>query len=760
MVVENIISGSKNVLNMTKDLLKDKSHDSIKLGYPTTNYNLPIIYGLLGKKIENIEDLKNLINSLEINEEPTLENALDAGVKTLICAEAIEGLKYAQEKKPYRPPYIGFIPDEVLRDLGVPLVEGKIPAILVVIGKVGDNEKLKKLIEDIQKRNILALFIGDIVKEMESANIEFGLDKLLVPIGEGITSAIHAANLAIRAPLIYGGIEPGKTKEIIEYITDRVPAIVVALGPLDDITLAAGAGCIKAGVPVITNNQVPEIKGALESSDIDNIVENALKMKGIDVKITEYDIPVSVGPMNEGERVRGPDMYVELAGPKSYGCELVIVNKDVKDTVEIIGKDIDYIEEGSRLPFAIVVEVEGEGLEEDIAGVLERRIHEFLNYIEGVMHLNQRDNLWIRINKESYNKGLRLRNIGEVIKTLFKEHFPIIKNCNVKIITDPEMVKETIKKAQIMYQKRDERARSLSEEDVDVFYGCIMCQSFAPTHVCVITPDRTSLCGSINYFDARAAAKIDPEGPIFEIKKKQCLDEDLGIYDGVNEVVQNASGGTVEEFALHSALKKPCTSCGCFEAIVFYIPEVDGFGVINRGFKGETPYGLQFSAIAGQCSGGKQVEGFVGIAIEYMRSPKFLKGDGGWNKIVWLPEELKEKVLDAIPEELKDKIATEKDVSSVEELQNFLREKGHPLMKHMEITEEVLSEEIKEIKKEEPIEKPEMISTGSMMGSPFGFINMIPPNTKIVIKDVKIKAKEIIIKRECNLGMDKKIIKK
>ena len=106
-------------------------------------------------------------------------------------------------------------------------------------------------------------------------------------------------------------------------------------------------------------------------------------------------------------------------------------------------------------------------------------------------------------------------------------------------------------------------------------------------------------------------------------------------------------------------MKKPCTSCGCFEAIVFYIPDVDGFGVVHRHFKGETPYGLPFSAIAGQCSGGKQVEGFVGIAIEYMRSPKFLKGDGGWNKIVWLPEELKDKINDAIPEGLRDKIATE-----------------------------------------------------------------------------------------------------
>ncbi|HIP84860.1 MAG TPA: acetyl-CoA decarbonylase/synthase complex subunit beta 1, partial [Methanothermococcus okinawensis] len=396
MVVEEIISGSKKVLETTKDILKDKD-ESIEISYPGTNYNLPVIYGLLGKKIEKVKDLKELINSLEIKEEVTLEKALENGVITLICAEAIEALKYALEEEPYKPPYTGFIPDEVLRDLGVPLVEGKIPAILVVVGKVGDREKLKRLVEDIQRRNILGLFIGEIVEEMRSLGVEFGLDKLLVPVGRDLTSAIHAVNLAIRAPLIYGGIEPGRREEILEYIKNRVPAVVVALGPLDDVTLAVGGGCIKTGIPVITNNKVPEIKGALETSDIENIVENALKMKGIEVKVGEYQIPVSVGPMNEGERIRKPDMYVELAGPKSYGCELVLIKDDVEEGVELVGEDIDSVEEGSTIPFAIVVEVAGKDLEEDIAGVLERRIHEFFNYIEGVMHLNQRDNIWIRI---------------------------------------------------------------------------------------------------------------------------------------------------------------------------------------------------------------------------------------------------------------------------------------------------------------------------------------------------------------------------
>ncbi|MEO2117248.1 MAG: CO dehydrogenase/CO-methylating acetyl-CoA synthase complex subunit beta, partial [Methanocaldococcus sp.] len=486
-------------------------------------------------------------------------------------------------------------------------------------------------------------------------------------------------------------------------------------------------------VPVITNNKVPVIEGALESSDIDNIVENALKMKGVEVKVTEFDIPVSVGPMNEGERVRGPDMYVELAGPKSYGFELVKVVDKAEDKVEIIGKDIDEMEEGSRNPFAIIVKVSGEKLEEDLEGVLERRIHEFFNYIEGVMHLNQRDQIWIRISKNAFGKGLRLKHIGEVIKQLFKEHFPIIEKCDVILITDPDKVKEELEKAREIYKKRDEKTKSIREEDVDVFYGCIMCQSFAPTHVCVITPDRPSLCGSINYLDARAAAKIDPNGPIFEIPKGECLDEKLGIYSGVNEVVREKSQGSVEEMALHSALEKPCTSCGCFEAIVFYIPDVDGFGIVDRKFRGETPFGLPFSSLAGQCSGGKQVPGFVGISIAYMKSPKFLQGDGGWERVVWLPKELKERVKDAIPPELYDKIATEEDVKTTDELIKFLKEKGHPIVKKTE--EEVVEkvEEKEEIKTTE--EEKEGIEVGELITklAKEGGIQIIMKNVKIVI---------------------------
>ena len=476
------------------------------------------------------------------------------------------------------------------------------------------------------------------------------------------------------------------------------------------------------------------------NNDNFSIINNGEKMA------ENIEIPVSVGPMNEGERVRGPDMQVELAGPKSYGFELVKVVDKASDEISIVGKDLDGMEEGSRTPFAVIVNVGGESLEEDLEGVLERRIHEIFNYIEGVMHLNQRDSVWIRISKDTYSKGLRLKHIGKVIQDIYKAEFPFIKHVDVKLITEPDIVKEELEKARKIYTDRDEKTKNLHEEDVDTFYGCIMCQSFAPTHVCIITPDRPSLCGSISYFDARAAAKIDPEGPIFEVPKGECLDEKLGIYEGVNNIVQEKSGGAIKEFALHSVMDIPSTSCGCFEAITFYIPEVDGFGIVDRSYKGETPIGVPFSALAGQCSGGKQVEGFCGMSIAYMKSPKFFQADGGWNRVVWLPKELKEKVNDAIPEELKDKIATEEDISNITELQEFLKNKNHPVVENWGSMEEEVGMDEEEVEGEESYDEENEISVSTMsLHSGFGGL---PSNVKIILKNATIKAEKIIIMKE------------
>jgi len=454
------------------------------------------------------------------------------------------------------------------------------------------------------------------------------------------------------------------------------------------------------------------------------------------------DIPVDVGVIYEGERIRRGNMQIELGGPKQP-AKFEIVRGRPMDEVEdgkvnIIGPDLKDLPEGGNAPFGLLIEVAGEKFEEDLEGVTERRLHEYLNYIEGIMHLNQRYDIWIRISKKSFEKGLTsFKYVGQVLMRLFKSELPFIEKIQITFMTDAEKVKEKLDEAMEVYNHRDAKARGMKDSDVDTFYGCTLCQSFAPTHVCVITPQRYSNCGSISWFDGRASAQVDPKGPIFAIEKGEVLDAEKGEFSGANEAVQNKSLGAVDRVWMYTGFGYPHTSCGCFEAIAFYIPEVEGYGIVDRGYRGVSVNGLAFSTLADSTSGGRQVDGFHGLSIEYMRSPKFMIADGGWDRVVWMPKAIKERVKEFIPAEVVDKIATEEETKNIDELQEFLKTKDHPVVQRW--TEEEAEEETEE-------EAEGVETMGTMV--PMSTATMSSGGFKIIFKNAKIHAEKIIIKRE------------
>jgi len=406
----------------------------------------------------------------------------------------------------------------------------------------------------------------------------------------------------------------------------------------------------------------------------------------------EGEFHADMGPQYEGEVIRKEDLYIEFGGPKVVKFERATV-KPVEEIenekVEIIGPDIGDLqpydaEKGTgSYPIAILVDVAGGELDKDAEAIIERRVHQFTNMVEGLYHMNQRQDVWIRMSKDCHEKGFNsLRELGEIYLLLFTSEMSIIESIQITFITDEAKIKELLPESMEIYNARDERARTLNDEDVDTFYGCLLCQSFAPTHVSIITPNRIANCGAINWFDGRAAAKIDPEGPIFAIPKGELIDPIRGEYTGANQVEAEKSLGTYDRVYLYSAFEHPHTSCGCFEAIVFYIPEADAFGVVHREFKGEAVIGQTFSHMAAETSGGRQVEGNLGTGLEQLRSPKFIQADGGLARIVWMPKEIRERYKESLDaKKLYDKIATEEDAKNVDELLEFLEKVGHPWIK-------------------------------------------------------------------------------
>jgi len=362
--------------------------------------------------------------------------------------------------------------------------------------------------------------------------------------------------------------------------------------------------------------------------------------------------------------------------------------EDHKITLD--GPDFDKAEPGSFVPLGVIVEIAGKNMQSDFEPVFERKFHHYLNCVEGVMHTGQRDMIRIRVSKSAYDAGFRAKHIGEVLYAKLKSEFDaIIDKCQVTVITDAAKLKGLRAEANVAYDKRDERLASLTDESVDRFYNCILCQSFSPAHVCVVTPERLGLCGAVSWLDAKATYELDPKGPCQPVEKAKLIDERVGSWEDVNEAVKEHSHGSLEKVTLYSIIEDPMTSCGCFECICGIEPSSNGVVIVNREHGGITPIGMTFSELASLTGGGVQTPGFMGHGKHFIASKKFLKAEGGVERIVWMPKDLKDMVQEKLNATAKalhgiddfcSMIADETITEDADALMSFLSEKKHPVL--------------------------------------------------------------------------------
>ena len=383
---------------------------------------------------------------------------------------------------------------------------------------------------------------------------------------------------------------------------------------------------------------------------------------------------------------------MEAGGTKSESFELLVKKneKDVEDNkITVVGKDIDKFAKGETIPLGILVHIYGKDAQSDLEPVIERNIHHFLNYAEGIWHAGQRDSNWIRISDAAKESGFRLEHLGKILIHKIKEEFgKVVTRIQVTIITDPAEVSKQHKEAKKVYDARDERIRGLTDDSVDVFYTCTMCQSFAPDHVCIVAPERLGLCGAINWLDAKASNELSPNGPNAPISKGDAINATKGEWKGTNDIVRAQSHGNVERMCMYSLMDSPMTSCGCFEVIVAMTVDMQAVVLADRDHTGMTPVGMKFSTLAGSIGGGRQTPGFMGIGRKYITSKKFIAAEGGIARIAWMPKRLKESLADDIKKiskekgipDLYDKIADETITEDAEGLMAWMAEKEHPAL--------------------------------------------------------------------------------
>ena len=702
MLIDRIFNGNDAVYGLTCQAVEEAiaQHGADKaVEFPHTAYCLPCYYAVTGVKVKTLGEMKEALGVIKslMTREHQLDDALMSGVATALCAEFIEVLKYLDGAEPYSEPYYGHLPDSIIRELGVPLVTGDIPGVAVIIGSAPTAQEGVDLVKSYQAQGILVTLVGGIIDQAQELGLKMGYNVRIVPLGKDITSVIHVVSVALRAALIFGNVTPGDTAALIKYTSERVPAFVNVFKPIDDVILAAGAGAIKLGFPVISNEDenITEVPRALIACpNVADFNKVSLEARNIKIKITNIDIPVAFASAFEGEIIRRKDMQVEFDGSRVDCAELVQTRSmdEVEDhKITVVGPDVDEMELGSKNPIAYVVEVAGKRMQPDFEPVIERKFHNYINCIEGVYHTGQRDMQRIRIGKEAYNAGFRIRHIGEVLYTQVKNEFEaVVDKCQVTVYTDPaECTRIRHEVAIPVFDKRDARLENLTDETVDVYYSCILCQAFSPSHVCVVTPERLGLCGAVSWLDAKATNELDPNGPCQIITKERPIDENLGSYEDVDEAVQKFSQGALEHVTLYSIMQDPMTSCGCFECICGIEPFSNGVVIANREYAGMTPLGMTFSEMASMTGGGVQTPGFMGHGKHFISSKKFMKAEGGIERIVWMPKELKETVAERLNKTAKelygidnftDMIGDETNTTDPEELVAFLTEHNHPAL--------------------------------------------------------------------------------
>lgn len=671
------------------------------LNMPHTAYFLACIYAYIGKKVTTVGELHDVLPDVKamMLREPRTKSIFYSGVGTAIAAEMIEACKYAKTDTPYEGTiYHGHFADAEVRELGVPLVTGDIPGFVVIIGPAPSTGEAVEIVKGYQSRGIFVFLIGGIIDQMNEAGINMGFPVRLVPVGPDIWAVGHIISLVTRCAMIFGNIQPGDWDGFHKYTFDRVNAFVNAYKPVPDITVACGAGAIKLGFPVVTNDtddmwSVP--KSLIINENTNDWIDTSLEARGIKIKVTNIDIPVAFSTAYEGEVIRRADMQVEIDGSR-VDCFELVQTKDASEIedhrIEVIGPEIDEFEVGTKLSLSYTVEVAGKNMQPDFESVFERKFHSFLNCVEGVMHTGQRDMIRIRISKVDYEAGFKFKHIGEVLYAKIMSDFDsVVDKCQVKIVVDAEKNAELRRHANEVFDKRDERLKSMTDESVPQFYSCIMCQAFSPSHVCIVTPERLGLCGAVSWLDAKATNELDPTGPCQVVSKEKCVDENIGRYEDVDEAVFTLSHGALEHVTLYSLIEDPMTSCGCFECICGIEPCSMGVVITTREFAGMTPLGMTFSEMASMTGGGVQTPGFMGHGKHYIASKKFIKAEGGVKRLVWLPSELKEQIrskLDATAKELydidnfTDMVADETTCGTgdPEELLAFLGEVGHPVL--------------------------------------------------------------------------------
>lgn len=624
-----------------------------------TAFGLPSVHAWKGALPTRASDVPSLFYEGGAS---GIDEALSLGIDASMAFEVIASIKGDR-----------IVPDSWLDSFGSDLVDGTVPGIALFMGELRESS-LSEIEECADKGLIVILSGGYSGTGLECENV----------LRVGRAEALGINGLISRTALKYGGADAGNRTSVAKCLKKKPKLTAIHTGNLTTCDITAIFSAAAAGAFIVSDSpDLPNIPRVCEFAS-DGMTAKALANRGITLRKKQS---ARSGSAFENQRIRKADSRLEFGGPDApLSCEIVTACADAEDGVTSIeGKDIRDLE-GAAHPLSIEVLVSGD-VDFYMEQALERRIHFALSRTDGVWHSGQRDSSWIRISNAAWERGLTFADLGSNIISDIKENFPAVaESVEVLFTSEPSAVSSKIRSARERYEMRDGSMSELTDQNVDSFYTCTVCQTYAPGHICIISPERPSVCGSVTWTDARVGSELNPRGPQRPFPKGTLVDAEKGEWTGTNEIVSRTSMGSVQKVCMHSVADSPMTACSCMEVVAVVSADRRSVILLDRSDTGRNPSGHSFSEVSDIVGRGGQHPGFMGIGKRYILSPGFLKGDGGLARVSWMSSRLKSVLGESLRRafdaagisEVYLKIADEKVAEDPPSLEVWLEDSGHP----------------------------------------------------------------------------------
>lgn len=459
-------------------------------------------------------------------------------------------------------------------------------------------------------------------------------------------------SMLTRYAFIYGRIPVGDGHALTHFVEDHCPGLLVCQGKMSALELTLSLAAMKMGVPAVVSTDYPfSLGNSIRINNLEEISEAVVGFRNIRRMLKVPEIPQLPDYCDLRHK------YEKFSPAKVWGNtseSFYILRKGLveKTGVFIIGS--------ASTSMGIVITVNAEPLDAIDCHFIESHIISAISMIKGVQADYNGTNLQILF-AENIEKDPKI--IGETLIASLRHEFPLLQEIKIEIIFEKSLLAELNQSIREEKIRREKEIASTSEESIDRFYRCLSCATFAPDHICIITPERAPQCGkSFGRIKTGALYTYDEMSNIHHnwlhrdsnvygtIEKGTQLNPITGEWAGINVSAAKLTHGRTNRIFLHSLDKYPHTGCGCFRFIMFKtnLPRI-GIGIMDRAYKGSAPDGRTWTDLHYELAG-KQVPGVTGGSTEYLFSEKFLIAHKGWQRVVWVSPKIAKIAKDFIVE--------------------------------------------------------------------------------------------------------------